>query len=352
MRKIILSLLYVGIFLGLGACVDPYEVEIESGAQLLTVDGMITTDPGRHSIKLTRSDTYGSVFEGLIRPVSLATVLVRNQDGVVTYLTEDSEVKGNYLTPEGFAAKAGDTYTLQIQLQDGKTYTSLPETVGNPVPMGNIDYYSVEFPVEGELEPESGVRFVVDVEDPSDENNFYYWRTENAMFEVNARPDLYMDRETRAPAPKDCCFTCYLAESVGNRSMFIATDDDFNGLSTKVTAMFIPDDGLRFITTFRMDLRQLTISASAYRFLRLVKQQTELSGSVFDPPPANIRGNMISLDDPDEVVLGYFMVAGETNERMYIHGADLDYRQPLSLIADDCRVVVGAEENPPSDWNP
>lgn len=352
MRKIIYSLIIIGVCLSFGACVDPYEVEIENGAQLLTVDGMITTDPGRHSIKLTRSDTYGSVFEGLIRPVSLATVLVRNQDGVVTYLTEDSEVKGNYLTLEGFAAKAGDTYTLQIQLQDGKTYTSLPETVSSPVPMGNIDYFSVEFPVEGELEPESGVRFVVDVEDPGNENNFYYWRTENAMFEVNARPDLYMDRETRAPAPKDCCFTCYLAESVGNRSMFIATDDDFNGLSTKVTAMFIPDDGLRFITTFRMDLRQLTISAGAYRFLRLVKQQTELSGSVFDPPPANIRGNMISLDDPDEVVLGYFMVAGETNERMYIHGADLDYRQPLSLIADDCRVVVGAEQDPPADWNP
>jgi len=352
MRKIILSLFYVGMFFVLWACVDPYEVEIESGAQLLTVDGMITTDPGVHSIQLTRSDTYGSVFEGLVRPVSLATVVVRDDMGKVTYLTEDPDIKGNYKTPEGFAAVSGRAYTLQIQLQDGKVYTSLPEMAGNPVPLGEIDYYSVTFPVEGEFNDASGVRIVVNVEDPGGENNFYYWRTENAVFELNARPDLFVDRETMQPAPKDCCYTCYLAESVGNRSMFIATDDDFNGLSTKVTAMFIPDDGLRFITTFRMDLRQLTISAGAYRFLRLVKQQTELSGSVFDPPPANIRGNMISLDNPDEVVLGYFMVAGETKERMYIHGADLDYRQPLSLIANDCRVVVGAEENPPSDWNP
>lgn len=352
MKNIFYGLVLAIVVGGINSCVDPYEVEIEDGAQLLTVEGMITTEPGRHSIKLTRSDTYGSVFEGLIRPVTLATVVVRDDLGNVTYLAEDSESKGNYLTPDDFAAIAGRSYSLQIQLQDGKVYTSLPETVGNPVPLGNVDYYSVEIPVEGELEPDSGVRFVVDVEDPGEENNFYYWRTENAMFQLNARPDLHRDRQTGAPAPKECCFVCYLAEDVGNRSVFIANDDDFNGLTTRLTAMFIPDDGLRFITTFRMDLRQLTISAGAYRFLRLVKQQTEVSGSVFDPPPANIRGNMISLDDPDEVVLGYFMAAGETNERFYIDGTKLEYRQPLSMITDDCRVVVGAVQDPPADWDP
>ncbi|WP_026955302.1 DUF4249 domain-containing protein [Algoriphagus vanfongensis] len=352
MSRIFRKIVGLGAVALMSACVDPYEVEVGDGVQLLTVEGMITTDPGRHSIQLTRSDTYGSVFEGLVRPVSLATVVVRDDTGKVTYLEEDSEVKGNYLTPEGFAAIAGRAYTLLIQLQNGKTYSSLPEVVAEPVPLGEIDYYSVTFPVEGELEPDSGVRFVVDVEDPGNINNFYYWKTENVMFELNASPELYMDRETRQPAPKDCCAVCYLGENIGNRSMFIATDDDFNGLTSRIPAMFIPDDGLRFITTFRMDLRQLTVSSEAYRFLRLVKQQTELSGSVFDPPPANIRGNMISLDDPDEVVLGYFMAAGESNRRIYLHGDELEYRQPLSLIADDCRVVVGAQENPPADWTP
>ena len=102
------------------------------------------------------------------------------------------------------------------------------------------------------------------------------------------------------------------------------------------------------MNTFRIDLEQYSISQEAYRFLRLAKQQSELSGSVFDPPPANIRGNMISLDDPDEVVLGYFMAAGEARKRIYINGADLDFRQPTGLITDDCRVVDGATVDAPA----
>jgi hypothetical protein len=96
----------------------------------------------------------------------------------------------------------------------------------------------------------------------------------------------------------------------------------------------------------------MSISQEAYRFLRLVKQQTEISGSVFDPPPANIRGNIISLDNPEEVVLGYFIAAGESTKRIYIKGAEMDFRQNVAIVPDDCRVIEGASINPPIDWNP
>ena len=61
---------------------------------------------------------------------------------------------------------------------------------------------------------------------------------------------------------------------------------------------------------------------------------------------------MISLDDPEEVVLGYFIAAGEISKRVYIDGNQLDYRQPEVIIPDDCREVEGAQLEPPLDWNP
>jgi len=57
-------LLYLILVLPM-ACVDPYEVEVPEGAQLLTVEGIISTGPGPHAITITRSATYGSIFEGL-----------------------------------------------------------------------------------------------------------------------------------------------------------------------------------------------------------------------------------------------------------------------------------------------
>ena len=341
------------IIIALASCIDPYEVTVEEGLQLLTIEGIITNNPGPHAIKLTRSDTYGSVFEGLIRPVAGATVIVRDDTGRVIFLTEDNENRGNYLTPATFSGEVGRSYTLQIQLSDGKVYTSLPEKLSAVPPIDNLSYQVERIPVEGELNDDSGVQFLIDLKDPADENNFYYWRNGEAVHVLQTRPDLYHEPPpSRAPAPKDCCELCYKTEKSSNSAIFIAKDDDFNGLSTRLPAGFILDNGLRFVNTFRIDISQFSISQEAYRFLRLVKQQSELSGSVFDPPPANIRGNMISLDNPDETVLGFFMAAGEVKERIYINGADMDFRQPKRTIPDDCREIEDSSINPPFDWNP
>ncbi|MHA7131751.1 DUF4249 domain-containing protein [Algoriphagus namhaensis] len=352
MRKLLFILLLLPL-----ACIDPYEVEVEQGVQLLTVEGLITTQPGPHVVKLSRSDTYGSVFQGLVRPVRSATVVIRDDLGDVTFLAEDLEERGNYLTPVGFQAVVGRSYTLQIQLVEGQVYTSLPERVESVPEIQALSYGIVRIPVEGEANDRSGVQLVVDIDDPSDQNNFYFWRTGVSTFILKTRPDLFTPRPSdsnpsRDPQPKDCCNTCFQTEAISNQGIFIASDDNFNGLSTRVPAGFIEDNGIRFAETHRAEISQISISASAYRFLRLVKQQTEISGSVFDPPPANIRGNMISLDDPEEVVLGYFMAGAESVRQIYINSNEMEFTQPIAIIPDDCRVLPNTTTETPADWNP
>lgn len=344
-------LIYIFLLLPM-ACIDPYQVDVPEGQQLLTVEGLIHTGPGPHAITLTRSDTYGSVFEGLIRPVTGATVVVRDNEGRITFLEEGLETRGSYFTPNEFRAEIGKSYTLQIETPEGRVYTSLPERVESAPEIQNIGLSTLTVPVEGETTPRSGVQLISEIDDPADQNNFYFWRLSPIVHVLEARPDLFVNRETREPAPKDCCEICYRTEVTGNQSIFIAQDDNFNGLSTRIPAGFIEDNGIRFVDKLRVDLKQYAISQEAYRFLRLVKQQAEISGSIFDPPPATIRGNMISLEDPDEVVLGYFMAAGEKTKRIYINNSDLTFRQISATIPDDCRTVLGAVVEPPFDWNP
>ena len=339
------------------SCIDPYQVDVPEGQQLLTVEGLIHTGLGPHSITLTRSDTYGSVFEGLVRPVTGATVVVRDNEGQIIFLSEGQEARGSYFTPLGFRAESGKSYTLQIQTADGKVYTSLPEQVESAPEIEDISIKTVTVPVEGETSPRSGVQLISEINDPADQNNFYFWRLSPIVYVLETRPDLFTPRPTpespgRDPQPKPCCAICFRTETTGNQSLFIAQDDSFNGLTTRIPAGFIEDDGLRFVNTLRVDLNQYAISQEAYRFLRLVKQQAEISGSIFDPPPATIRGNMISLDNPEEVVLGYFIVAGESSKRIYIDKSDLTFQQNAAIIPDDCREVAGANVDPPADWNP
>ncbi|MFT4857559.1 MAG: hypothetical protein ACI8YP_001886 [Algoriphagus sp.] len=348
---------FILLFFFFVSCIDPYQVELDKGAQLLTIDGIITSIPQVHSIRLTRSDTYGSVFQGLVRPVTGATVIVRDDLGNVTFFPQNNGDPGRYDSPANFATVIGRSYTLQIQTVEGKVYTSFPERVESVPEIKDLTYQVIKIPVEGEINPKSGVQLIASLDDPADQNNFYLWRNNPSVYVLKTRPDLFTPRPSdanpsRDPQPKDCCNTCFRSELVGNQSLFIAQDDNFNGLNTRLPVGFIEDDGLRFIQTYRVDLRQMSVSQEAYRFLRLVKQQTEISGSVFDPPPANIRGNMISLDDPEEEVLGYFIAGAERKKRIYINGADLDFRQNVAIIPDDCRLVEGAQINPPIDWNP
>lgn len=349
------KLIYI-LFLFSVSCIDPYNVEIEEGQQLLTIDGMVTTGPGPHVIKLTKSDTYGSIYEGLIRPVQGATLIVRDDQGRVIFLEENKDTRGTYETPVNFSAELGRSYTLQIQLVTGEVYSSLPERVESVPEIKNLSIETVQIPVEGETLFRSGTQIFAELEDPGDQKNFYFWRNAESTFVLETRPDLYVIRSPNAPpqsAPKECCYICYQTENVGNQGIFIAQDENFNGLTTKIPVAFIEDNGRRLVNTFRTDIKQISVSAEAYRFLRLVKQQTEISGSVFDPPPASIRGNMISLDNPDEVVLGYFMAGGEARKRIYIEHSDLTFNQPRDIIPDDCRVFAGPNSDiPPADWNP
>lgn len=352
LRRLIYILLLIPI-----ACIDPYEVEVPEGEQLLTVQGLIHTGSGPQVVTITRSTTYGSDFEGLIRPVSGATVVVRDNEGIVTFLEEGLEARGSYFAPAGFRAVVGKSYTLQIQTVEGNVYTSFPERVETVPQIENIGIKTITIPVKGETNPRSGVHLISEINDPADQSNFYFWRTGPAVYILETRPDLFVIRPTqtnpnRTPAPKPCCITCFRTEISSNQSLFIAQDDDFNGLTTRIPAAFIEDDGFRFVNKYRVDLHQYSVSQEAYRFLRLVKQQSEISGSIFDPPPATIRGNMISLDNPDEVVLGYFMAAGEASKRIYIDKSDLTFNQKGAIVPDDCREVEGANVDPPADWNP
>ncbi|MFD2202400.1 DUF4249 domain-containing protein [Shivajiella indica] len=337
------------------SCIDPYNIETEQGEQLLTVEGFITNELGPHLIRLTRSDTYGSVFEGLIRPVRQAIVNVRDSQGLVTFLTEIEP--GVYATPSDFAAQPGFSYTLQIRLLDGKEYTSFPEKINPVAPIDSVSYRSLSLATDNRLEDRVGVQLVAHFKDPSDQTNFYYWRTNPGMYVVVANPELYTlppDHPTnpRGPAPKDCCATCYLVENSRLQSFAIASDEDFNGLSTRLPITFIEDNGLRFKDTYRADILQMGISAEAHRFLKLVDQQLSITGSVFDQPPANIRGNMVSLDNPDEVVLGYFIAASVSNKTVYIKREDLEFTATQRIIPDDCQIVPDATLTPPPGWNP
>lgn len=336
------------LLIGLVACVDPFDADIDDSSQLLTVDGYITTEPGPHLIRLSRSDRYGSVFDGLVVPILRATVIVRSSDGETTFLQEGE--RGRYFTPEGFRAEVGKSYSLLIELSDGTSYTSLPEAVLPVAPIDSLTITSVNIPSFNPLLDITGIRIFSHFKDPEDEANFYQWRTVEGTYVLISNPELVRD-EFGDPDIPDCCDRCFFTEVPSPGIISVTDDVDFNGLNARVPVAFIEDDGRRFREVYRLDFQQLSLTATAHQFLRLVQQQISISGSVFDPPPANIRSNIVNVNDPTERVLGYFFAADAYTERIYIRRDQVARTRPDAIIPNDCR-EAGGFIGIPDDWNP
>ncbi|WP_317174486.1 DUF4249 domain-containing protein [Aquiflexum lacus] len=331
--------------------------------RLLNVEGYITTIPKAHQIKLSQAEKFGPEFVGLGRPVTSATVLIKDDLGSVENLVEVGS--GYYATSPDFAAVVGRSYNLEIYLLDGSRYVSLSETA-MPVPeVDSVTYHSVRTVTTDRLNDEIGVRVMAHFQDPPDVENYYFWNVLESDFVLITEPELYLlpfDHPTnpRGPAPKDCCAKCFHKDKPKPTNIITVSDVDFDGIYQNRRIAYVRDDGLRFKETYRLDIQHLSVSAETYRFLKLIDQQLSLTGSVFDPPPANIRGNIISLNDRDEQALGHFFVSDERFLRVYIIRDQLEfYLSPQTTVPDDCREFLQQANfpmpflpvDPPADWD-
>lgn len=348
MKKLTILLALAGILTN--SCIDQLNVNIDHEEFILVVEGFISTQPGPYTIKLSRSAKYGTVFEGIIRKVDNAQVFVRDQKGELTQLNNIGG--GEYETPAGFRALVGSTYTLQVTENTGKTYYSIPETVLKAPEIDSLIIEYKKFPSTNPLKFVSGVEVYSQWQDPENEDNYYMWRN-TGTYQIETHPEdrtIVGPTGQRIPAPLDCCAFCWIEEDNGDNSVRIMKDSNSNGNLVTNLAAFIEDDGRRYMDKYFITLEQHSISKEAFLFFKLLRNQLGVNGDIFDPPPATIRGNMISVDNPEEIVIGYFMASDVSVKSIFLPREFLGDNQRSVIINNDCQILQNATASRPSYW--
>lgn len=335
--------------------------DADEPSRMLSVEGFITTGEGPHEIRLSRVARFGPSFIGFNLPETRAVVLVRDDQGMVVELLESDP--GVYKTIPGFKGKIGNSYNLEIQLSNGTRYISKPEMLVSVPRVDSLSYSSVKTPTTNRFVEEVGVQVFAHFQDPDEETNYYYWRPIESTFILVSEPDA---PGTQGGTTASCCSRCFHTDVPKPANVITVGDSDFNGTYQNRFIAYVVDNGMRFKEAYRLDILHLSISQEAQRFLSLVNQQLSLTGSVFDPPPANIRGNLINLDDPNEQVLGYFFVSDVQLLRVYIEQSKLEhYKIPQAFNPFDCRQYLRLMDplgrnpipppllptDPPDDWD-
>ena len=69
-----------------------------------------------------------------------------------------------------------------------------------------------------------------------------------------------------------------------------------------------------------------SISEEEFNLLEtILKEVIDIDGSLFDPPPGTVIGNIVNVDDVNDVAVGYFSVASVSFVRNFINSNELDF---------------------------
>ncbi|MFN3489920.1 MAG: DUF4249 family protein, partial [Emticicia sp.] len=61
--------------------------------------------------------------------------------------------------------------------------------------------------------------------------------------------------------------------------------------------------------------QQMSLSPNAFRYFKLIQDQSINTGTLADTPPAPIKSNVYNKDDSGELILGYFSVSSVSEQK-------------------------------------
>ena len=111
---------------------------------------------------------------------------------------------------------------------------------------------------------------------------------------------------------------------------------------------FIPQGSIKLGVKYSILVKQYALTADAFNFLEDVKKNTEQTGSVFDPQPSALKGNIHSISNPGEPVIGFIRVCNEQTKRIFIRNSELpgwDYHSPCfeDTVLNDPKSIEQAD---------
>lgn len=348
-QRFFLVILLLGL---LGGCIDPVELPIRQTERRLVVEGLITDEAPPYIIKLTYS---GNLNRALLIPDELAingaVATVEDNLGNQAALVQDPLNPAFYWMRDArLQGVPGRAYTLRVRLPDGSRYASRPEVLA-PVP--SIEKLYTDYHVS---EPNSlafnSFLIRIDTRDPAEPGNFYRWQAMSYMpiWGGSNDPQGYYNRSLPAGEGAYAPFYGPLTH--------VLSDQLING--NRLTGQLVLTAPMVALGTQYIEVRQYSLSRSAYQYWVLYQEQLSRSGTIFDPQPASIEGNVRAEADTNKLALGYFGASAVSRQRIIIPTDTINYARFVSrfgplLFSNANPAVPGlvreqAQIAPPTKW--
>jgi hypothetical protein len=285
----------------------------EESENLLVVEGFLNSGQGSTTVRLSRSVKLTDTSQKKV--VLGAKVNVEGEDGSSFALAGNT--RGEYGIAQLHLLN-NVKYRLHIKTIDGKEYASdfVPIKVTPPID-------SITWQRESE-----GVRLYVSTDDPQNATKYYQWEFEetwefhsayySSLNYVRDNTNRIIALEYKFPdhSVDTTIYKCW--KTLNSTSIIIGSSENLTTDIIYLPFHFIEQGSEKLSVLYSMTLKQYALSHEKYLFLQKMKKNTEQTGSLFDPQPSQLSGNLHCLTDPNEVVIGYVEITQEQSQRIFI----------------------------------
>lgn len=290
-------------------CREPYNPPvIDEDVDYLVVDAFLNVQ-GPTQVKLTR--TLPLYSEEPTPVESGAEVLIESSEGLQYVLAETSS--GIY-EHEDIPVVLSEKYRLHIRLSGGSEYFSDFVEVKITPPIDSVYW----------VPQATGVTIYVDTHDPANNTRYYKWEYIET-FEYNSAYNstlLFVDRQVTLRPLSDRIYICWRSDPA--REILLGSSAKLiHDVISRYPITFLEVASIKMSRKYSVLVRQTALTESGYTYWQQLEQTTEKLGGLFDPLPAEVRGNLYNATDPSVPAVGFFSAGTIEETRMYFSHVDL-----------------------------
>lgn len=310
------------LLLTAGGCIDEISFDSEFSERQIVVAGSVHNGLGPYTVRIGETQPD----ENLPVPLSNATIiLIDSNDNRMAF----NEIEtGIYQTlDKNFRGEPGETYYIEIELPDGRTYFSEPETMPLQTASSTVHLETGFVPVQtasGGTRDVPVVFVSADTDLPESEDPlFLKWNVEG----------LYAFREIQRSGPfAPQANTCFITEKIDPQTILLFSGSQSG--SGQIKNQLLTEERVvqhKFFIRYYFNVVTSTITEQRFNYWQNVDEMINRSGTIFDVPPATVPGNIKSNKPHAIPALGYFEAVARDTSRKFVTSSDFSF-----FISDPC----------------
>ena len=310
-----------GLMALLSACTDSYLPDVLQNPEgFLVVDGFINPQ-GITIFKLTR--TYAIGAKTAPPAEAKATVYVEEESGPRYALRESPA--GTYASAGALALNPTKRYRLHLNTAGGQEFASDYVAVKITPPLDQVKW---------QITPD-GLGVYLSTHDDTKRTQYYRLETDET-WEITPvySPAIEYNfgiRNIAVPFPRLCYGNAH-STVVQLEKTTSYTEDALVDYRVRL----LPSNSERLFTRYSLLVQQHALTKEEYGYWEQLRKNTENLGTLFDPQPSQLTGNVRCLTNPNTPALGYVGAHSLAEKRIFIARTDLPRSQRVLSGYESC----------------